>query len=151
MNNRSIRFALAFFAVAATPVWAESGPAPVTANHLAIHVQDLETSARFYTNVLGLERMATQPSPTIVWLKTGGFELHLVGGRTQPVQVPPEVHLAFRVADLQPVTARLDSDRITWGNFSGEARTIQSRVDGVLQIYLRDPDGYWIELNQLGN
>ena len=150
MSNRSIRYALAACVLAAAPVWAEPGSAPVAANHLAIHVQDLEASARFYTDVLGLERMATQPSPTIIWLETGGFELHLVGGRTQPVQVPPEVHLAFRVSDLRPVTAKLDSNQVSWGSFAGELRTVQTRGDGVQQIYLRDPDGYWIELNQLG-
>lgn len=149
MGFQPIRYALAAFALAAAPAWAEPS-APIAANHMAIHVQDLETSARFYIDVLGLERMATQPSPTIIWLETGGFELHLIGGRTQPVQAPRELHLAFRVSDLQPVTARLDSNRVSWGNFAGEARTISKRGDGVLQIYLRDPDGYWIELNQLG-
>jgi lactoylglutathione lyase len=136
--------------LAVAPVGADPGTATVAANHLAIHVEDVETSARFYTDVLGLERMAARPSPTIVWLRTGGFELHLVGGRTQPVQVPPEVHLAFRVHDFQPVTAKLDSTGVPWGNFAGEARTVQTRADGVRQIYFRDPDGYWIELNQLG-
>jgi lactoylglutathione lyase len=150
MNYHSIRCALAVCVLAAAPVSAEPGSLPVAANHLAIHVQDVESSARFYTDVLGLERMSVQLSPTMIWLETGGFELHLVGGRTQKVQVPPEVHLAFRVPDLQPVTAKLDANRVSWGNFAGEARTIQKRGDGVLQIYFRDPDGYWIELNQLG-
>ena len=149
MSKRSIRYALVALGLVAAPVCAEQGSAPVAANHLAIQVEDVERSARFYTDVLGLERMAAQPSPTIVWLGTGGFELHLIGGRTQPVQVPREVHLAFRVSDLQPVTARLDSNRVSWGSFAGEAGIISKRVDGVLQIYFRDPDGYWIELNQL--
>jgi lactoylglutathione lyase len=150
MGFQLLRYALAAFTLAAAPASAEPGPAPISANHLALHVQDLETSARFYTDVLGLQRMPTQPSPTIIWLETGGFELHLIGGRTQPVQTPREVHLAFRVSDLQPITARLDTNRVDWGNFAGEAQTISKRVDGVSQIYLRDPDGYWIELNQLG-
>lgn len=148
MRYRLAQYALAGLAMAAAPASAEPSSSPLIANHVAIHVQDLETSARFYTDVLGLERMDTQPSPTIIWLETGGFELHLIGGRTQPVQVPREVHLAFRVSDLQPVTARLDANRIAWGNFGGEAKAVSKRVDGVLQIYLRDPDGYWIELNQ---
>ena len=149
MSNRSIRYALAACVLAAAPVRADPGSARIAANHLAIHVQDLEASSQFYIDVLGLERMTTQLSPTIIWLETGGFELHLVGGRTQPVQVPPELHLAFRVPDLQTVTAKLDSKQVSWGNFAGEARAIQTRGDGVRQIYLRDPDGYWIELNQV--
>ena len=144
-----MRYVLAAMLFSGAPALAEPKAPPVAANHFAIHVQDIEASARFYADVLGLERMSTRLSPTMIWLQTGGFELHLIGGRTQVVQVPPEVHLAFRVPDLQPVTAKLDDNRISWSNFAGEARTLQKRGDGVLQIYFRDPDGYWIEVNQL--
>jgi lactoylglutathione lyase len=29
----------------------------------------------------------------------------------------------------------------------GEKMAITNRVDGVKQIYFKDPDGYWIEIN----
>lgn len=152
MSNRSMRYALAGWLLASAPAsaWAEPAtPRQVAANHLAIHVRNLEASARFYTDVLGLERMSVRLSPTMIWLNAGEFELHLIEGRAQPVQAPLEVHLAFRVPDLSAAIARLDAERVVWGNFAGQAKTRQIRGDGVLQIYFRDPDGYWIEVNQL--
>lgn len=32
----------------------------------------------------------------------------------------------------------------SWGGVKGE---VTNRVDGVKQIYIRDPDGYWLEIN----
>ena len=149
MRYRSIRYAFACWLLAATPALAESAAPPVAANHMTFHVQNLETSAHFYTDVLGLDRMPTRLSPAMIWLSAGEFELHLIEGRTQPVQAPPEVHLAFRVPDLRAITAKLEAGGVAWGDFAGKARTFQHRGDGVLQIYFRDPDGYWIEVNQL--
>jgi len=140
--------------LAATAVQPEPPPAApptasVAANHLAIHVKDPEASARFYSDALGLKRMPIGSTPTIIWLNDGNFELHLVGGRTEPVGVPRQVHFALRVPDLAAVTARLDARNVAWGNFDGASRVSQKRSDGVLQIYFQDPDGYWIEVNQL--
>jgi len=149
MRYGAMRYAFAGWLLVATPALAESAAPLVAANHITFHVQNLETSARFYTDVLGLERMPIRLSPAMIWLSAGGFELHLIEGRTQLVQAPPEVHLAFRVPDIQAVTAKLEAEGVTWGDFAGKASTYQHRADGVLQIYFRDPDGYWIEVNQL--
>lgn len=148
MHHRPIIFALAGCLLATATMGAHAAP-PVTADHLAIHVQSLDTSTRFYADVLGLRRMSGKIPPGIIWLKAEGFELHLIGGRTQAVQAPRQVHLAFRVADLRSVTAKLDANRIVWGNFDGKSGTHSERIDGLLQIYFQDPDGYWIEVNQL--
>ena len=149
MSLALMRFALAGCLLATLPASAGSFAPPVAANHLAIHVENLEASERFYRDVLGLQAIPITLSPTMKWLGAGGFELHLIGGRTRPVESPREVHLAFRVADLRPVTAGLDGRGVSWGNFAGEPGVYQLRGDGVLQIYFRDPDGYWIEVNQL--
>lgn len=149
MGYRTVIFAVASGLLAAAPAWGDTAAPLVTANHLAIHVKSLDASMRFYTDILGLQKISAKIPPHIIWLKTGDFELHLVGGRTQPVQAPREVHLAFRVPDLATVTSKLDANRIVWGNFAGEAGVRQQRTDGVLQIYFSDPDGYWIEVNQL--
>lgn len=134
----------------AAGAWGQGqGMTEIAANHMALHVTDPEQSASFYGEVLGLERMPPRSSPTVVWLRAGGFELHLIGGRGVPVQSPAEVHLAFRVPDLEPVMAKLDARSIAWGGFKAETGTVDTRADGVLQIFFRDPDGYWIEVNQL--
>lgn len=149
MRYRIAMIALASVALAAGPARAQPAPAQVTADHLAIHVENLDASTQFYADVLGLERMSGKIPPNIVWLKTQGFELHLIAGRTQPVQSPREVHLAFRVPDLAAVTAKLDARGHVWSDFAGKPGVRSVRTDGVLQIYFRDPDGYWIEVNQL--
>lgn len=149
MSLAFVRDALAGCLLASLSTSAGSFAPPAAVNHIAIHVENLDASERFYRDVLGLKPMPTQLSPTMKWLATGGFELHLIGGRTRPVETPREVHLAFRVSDLRPITAKLDGRRVSWGNFAGESGVYQLRGDGVLQIYFRDPDGYWIEVNQL--
>jgi catechol 2,3-dioxygenase-like lactoylglutathione lyase family enzyme len=37
---------------------------------------------------------------------------------------------------------------IAWSDFAGSPGAVSSgRSDGVRQIFLRDPDGYWVEVN----
>lgn len=149
MRYRSTMVALASIALATGPALAEAAPGSARGDHFAIQVNNLDASRGFYAEILGLEQMAGKIPPNILWLKAGNFELHLIGGRTQPVQSPREVHLAFRVSDLGAVISRLDARGIIWGDFAGNAGVRQQRTDGVLQIYFQDPDGYWIEVNQL--
>lgn len=126
-------------------------PAPsARADHLALHVADLDKSVAFYTRYLGLQPMrAAARINTVRWLQAGSFEIHLIGGRTKPVQVPIDVHLALRVQDLTAVMARLEADKIAWSDSDGNPHVTQTRRDGIRQLYLQDPDGYWIEVNEL--
>ena len=130
-----------------------SSPAPspsAKADHLALHVGDLDRSVAFYTRYFGLQPMrAAARINTVRWLQAGSFELHLIGGRTKPVQVPIDVHLALRVQDLTALMARLDADKIAWSDSDRNPRVTQTRRDGIRQLYLQDPDGYWIEVNEL--
>jgi hypothetical protein len=41
----------------------------------------------------------------------------------------------------------LEASNVPFENWPGEAGTTNSRPDGIKQIYLQDPDGYWIEVN----
>lgn len=41
----------------------------------------------------------------------------------------------------------LRSKNVKFENWPGEANTTNTRPDGIKQIYLQDPDGYWIEIN----
>ena len=44
-------------------------------------------------------------------------------------------------------TKLLEKKAITWVDGKGNPNKITTRVDGVLQVFLKDPDGYWIEVN----
>lgn len=113
-------------------------------NHVAIHVADVPTSSRFYQEVLLLEEI---PRPAFdfpgAWFRLGiDQELHLIGGRTQPVASHNRgTHYALQVDDLD-----------AWERYFREKRistTRKVRPDGVLQMYVSDPDGYVVELFQV--
>jgi len=136
--------------LSASPLFSQSG-APnksLEFDHIAIHVRDLGKSVEFYEKVIGLEKI---PEPfkdgRHVWFRMGAHnQLHVVGGATEPSQLPIDNHFAFRVASLTDFMARLDQMQVKYRSFKGEGK-ITSRPDGVRQIYFQDPDGYWIEVN----
>lgn len=141
---------LAALLVSATPAAAQSGAAVAgtRADHLAIHVTNLDASLDFYERMFGLERLPAGPNLNVRWMRAGSFELHLIGGRTAPYGLPREVHFALRVDNLDGLTGKLDREKVVWGDFAGSERKASTRFDGVRQIYLRDPDGYTIEVNE---
>jgi lactoylglutathione lyase len=110
-------------------------------NHVAIHVEDVARSTRFYAEVLGLEPMA-RPAFSFpgAWFRVGREqELHLIGRRPEAPSPPRERHFAFRVDSIEAAVARL---RERGQEFEGP----RPRPDGALQIFLRDPDGHMLEL-----
>jgi lactoylglutathione lyase len=117
-------------------------------DHTTVHVRDLQRSADFYEKVFGLQRI---PHPfkdaNHVWFRIGPHQqLHIVGGATEPVSPNIEVHFAFRVPSISDFTAHLDRMQVKYRNLKGDGK-VTDRPDGVHQIYLQDPDGYWIEVN----
>jgi catechol-2,3-dioxygenase len=62
--------------------------APVAAivDHIGLYVSNPLVSATFYQRVLGLQPFPQKVSPTMRWLGSGNFQLHLIGGRTKPVE-----------------------------------------------------------------
>lgn len=122
---------------------------PVQIDHLALNVADLDASVAFYSGVLGLQEIpAAAKGRRWMSLGKGGVALHLLGGRTQPVADNRSVHLAFTSDNLEPILQRLRERKIAWSDFAGTPGAIATtRTDGVRQIFFRDPDGYWIEVN----
>ncbi len=46
------------------------------------------------------------------------------------------------------IIQRLKERGVQWSDFAGSKGTVGTvRTDGVRQIFFRDPDGYWIEVN----
>lgn len=124
-------------------------------SHAALLVSDVEESRRFYGEVLGMEEV---PRPSNfqfpgAWFRQGAAELHLIGeaepGRVRQVNPgyrPEELaegygaHFAFEVEDMDEAQ-RLVRER--GAEVVGEPRP---RGDGIVQMYLSDPDGYMVEL-----
>lgn len=113
-------------------------------DHVALHVADLGESRRFYASVLDLEEM---PRPDFdfpgAWFRLGDSqELHLIGGREADVSSHRRgTHFALLVDDITAWEAHLRSQ-------GADFQPPKPRPDGAVQIFLTDPDGYWVELCQ---
>ncbi len=120
-----------------------------TFNHMALCAQNLKKTAAFYTTVMQLQQIHHPFNDTLhVWFKIGqGLALHVIQGSCPETTHDISIHLCFSVPRLDAFMQHLDQLNITYGNWNGEPKKVQLRADGVHQIYLKDPDGFWIEVN----
>jgi catechol 2,3-dioxygenase-like lactoylglutathione lyase family enzyme len=138
--------------------------------HVGVTVAELERAVRFYTEGLGLQVAVRQTSAAGYLAVTGypgleiatafveapgdGVRIELqeyrrVGdhGRRDPGTAPVgSSHICFRVDDLAHTLARAEA---AGGRRVTDPVSIDSGInDGGAAVYLRDPDGYTIELFQ---
>ncbi|OJY92574.1 MAG: glyoxalase [Sphingobacteriales bacterium 44-15] len=118
-------------------------------NHVAVYVVDLQKSGDFYMNVLGLDSI---PEPfhdgRHIWLRIGpGASMHIIQGAEAKKEYYKNNHFCFSVNSVDDFTALLRKKSIPYEDVAGRQMSVTTRVDGVKQIWLRDPDGYWIEIN----
>ncbi len=121
----------------------------VKTDHLAIVVTDLNASATFYAEVLGLQEIINQTKKAnIRWYAfADGIELHLIQVSKEGIQTKKDLHLAVAVNNLSAFRTLLESKNIPYENWQGAPNQTNARPDGINQVYLQDPDGYWIEVN----
>lgn len=124
-----------------------------TFNHVALSVQDLDRSADFYRTVFGLKEIVNRTEiEGIRWFSLGqGKELHLISGLKQPVSLNKAAHFALTTPDFDRFVERLDASGIAYSNWPGDPGKITIRADNTKQLYLQDPDGYWIEVNSVAS
>jgi lactoylglutathione lyase len=127
-------------------------PSGLSFNHMALSVKDLNKSAAFYKNILRLPEIQNNSGiNTIRWFSlTGGRELHLIENN-ENVVLNKSVHMAFTSASFDMILQRMVEMKIPYSDFAGKQNTINIRADGIKQIYFQDPDGYWIEVNSVGD
>ncbi len=118
-------------------------------NHIAVYVKDLKSTTAFYKDVIGLEMI---PEPfhdgRHTWFKVGEHShLHLIQGTASIVAHDKNGHLCFTVPDMTQFVTLLNQHKVPYEDWPGNAQKITTRVDGVHQIYFKDPDGRWIEIN----
>jgi lactoylglutathione lyase len=130
----------------------ESVPYAFTFNHLALSVKDVDRSAEFYKNVLKLQEITNRTKMEgIRWFSLGeGKELHLISVLKEPVTINKGVHLALATADFDSFVKALNGMKIPFSDWPGTPDKVNIRADGIKQIYFQDPDGYWIEVNSVG-
>jgi len=118
-------------------------------SHTTIYVVDLDKSAGFYENVLGLKKIA-EPfhDGKHVWFQVADHsQLHVVSGAKEMGPHDINIHLAFSVPALEPFCKHLEQAHVKYGNWAQNSTAPQLRPDNIKQIYFQDPDGYWIEIN----
>ncbi len=120
-------------------------------NHIAIHVAELRRSQTFYGEVLGLQPVDEPFKDGLhAWYGIGGSasvhlieELHL----SPPREISKTNHLCFSVSDMDAFVENLNRKNCPFENWAGDQGKIQVRPDGIRQVFFRDPDNYWIEVN----
>jgi len=129
-------------------------------NHVNVVVRDLETSKRFYCQVLGMEDL---PRPADIhvkgaWLRSQSAEIHLLlqdfathapGDLSYAVAGQPGIdlgssrHFSLVINDTDALLQRLKEYGV------GIAFGPVTRFGGVVQTYCYDPDTHLIEFTQL--
>ncbi len=145
---------LAILLVMAFPLSAQKKSVlPLTLNHVAISVKDLDRSAAFYANVLGLNEIANRAEVEgIRWFSLGeGKELHLISVVSEPVSTNKAVHLALTTPQFDIFVQNLKQSGVEYSDWEGDSGKISVRADGIRQLYMQDVDGYWIEVNSVAS
>lgn len=119
-------------------------------NHVAFYIKDLKTSTDFYKEIIGLD---TIPEPfhdgRHTWFSVGPkSHLHLIqGGNYDARPKDKSMHFCFSVDDVDKFVVLLNKKGIPYEDAGGKKQTVTKRVDGVKQVYIQDPDGFWLEIN----
>ncbi len=124
----------------------------ISLNHIAIYVKDVELSKQFYREVIGLKEI---PRPAFdfegAWFEIAGEQqLHIIKAGEADLNSYSEKHLwkprgnhfAIRISSSMEVEKFLNLKKV-------EYLSPRQRPDGAIQIFLMDPDGYWIELVEI--
>ena len=117
-------------------------------DHVVLRVKDMAASIRFYTETLGLTLDHVDEKISLVQLRCGAHLIDLLPllPNAQP-SVPDSkidhICLSIRCESLENVVNNLKNRRVM---FEGEIVSRRGAFGQGPSIYLRDPDGYRIEL-----
>lgn len=118
-------------------------------DHIALLVGDLEESARFYTGIPGIREVPNPMGGThIRWFEYGGGQrFHMQAGDISRTHVEKNTHFAFSAGDFDGLLDILRERGYAWSDMKGTPGSVNVRPDGMRAVFLEDPNGYWIEIN----
>jgi catechol 2,3-dioxygenase-like lactoylglutathione lyase family enzyme len=153
MRYLPIIFALLLALPSCTPkanvFGAETGPYGASFDHYAINVDDVDESVAFYQKVLGLEEVHDgTEKDNIRWLSLGnGMSMHVIESDRSQVKLQKGVHLSISVNHFDKFVQHLRDINLQFFSWQGVPMQSNGRPDGVRQVYFKDLDGYWTEVN----
>ncbi|MCE7058105.1 VOC family protein [Algoriphagus sp. AGSA1] len=123
--------------------------AQIKVNHLAVHVSNLAESKEFYQKIVGLVEIDEPFKDGLhAWYDIGGgAALHIIEAPNIPTQISKVNHLCFSMKDMDAFMTTLKNADYPFESWQGEKGKVTIRVDGIRQIYIQDPDGLWLEIN----
>ena len=141
-------FTIILFSAMAT---AQTKKIDLKVDHQALLVNDLKKSGDFYIKVLGFEEIenASGGSPKRWFKNSEGKEIHLIHRGKIVEELPKDIHMAYKVEDILSFIEHLNKLGIEFSDWPGNKNQVQLRQDGFNQIYIQDPTGYWIEINDV--
>ena len=136
-----------FLMICASPAssWAQGTLKMVDYSHVGLQVKDIEVSRKFYGEFLGLTPVEVPDNLKAIraWFKVG-FEtqIHLLAGASQNRNNDRNgTHYAFFVESVLQTEQYLKTQNYPFHR--------QVRFDGLVQLFISDPDGYVLEFNEL--
>ncbi|SEL97612.1 Glyoxalase-like domain-containing protein [Maribacter orientalis] len=118
-------------------------------DHYSFIVKDLDKVGSFYKNVLNLKEIP-HPSDTtnFKWfIVNGNSQLHLIRKDSVAMEHSKSVHLCLATQKLEELITYLEENNVTYWDWPGKENSVTLRADGVRQIYLKDPENNWVEIN----
>jgi glyoxylase I family protein len=116
-------------------------------DHVVLRVRDQAASRRFYTSILGLALDHVNEAAHLVQLRAGRHLvdlLPLAAGETSPPAARMDhVCLSIRCEDLERAAAWLRERGVT---VEGDVVRRRGAFGDGPSLYIRDPDGYRLEL-----
>jgi glyoxylase I family protein len=120
-------------------------------DHVVLRVRDQAASQRFYTTILGLRLDHVNEAAHLVQLRAGRHLIDLlplaVGETAGPSARMDHVCLSVRCDDLARAAAWLRQRGVT---VEGDVVPRRGAFGDGASLYIRDPDGYRLELKPRG-
>lgn len=118
-------------------------------DHESLVVTNLMKTGDFYRDVLMLKEIPhPDNAPGFRWFQVrGNSQLHLIKKDIVEFKKDKSIHLCLSTQNLEAMIEHLISNEVDFYNWPGQKGSVTDRSDGVKQIYIKDPDGYWIEIN----
>ena len=119
-------------------------------NHISLRVRNLGVSSKFYQDVLLLKEIKNGTgAPNIRWFAIGqGQSVHLIEGDFGNTFVTIATHFCISSAQFDRTLQHLTNSGVGFCNLTRDVGKEHVRADGIRSVYLQDPDGYWIEINE---